>query len=114
MLGIAKIESWMPVVRACQIGTRHHGLGLAGLKWKSCSALRLNNGRNGGFAIHFDDSQQLPTRAPHFESADILPLDAIRNSQAEPHHGAVPAGDFGGTLQGHAAFPLQNFSTPLR
>ena len=57
MLGIAKIESLMPVVCACQVGACHYRLGFARLKGKSSGALGLDDGGNRGLAIHLYDGQ---------------------------------------------------------
>jgi hypothetical protein len=55
VLGIAKIETLMPIVRSRKVGACHYRLGFTRLKGKSGGAFRLDNGCDGGFAIHFHD-----------------------------------------------------------
>src|SRR5258708_6407769 len=57
VLAIAKIETLMPVMRTRQVGAGHYRLGFASLKGEPSSALRLDNGRDRGLAIHLDDGQ---------------------------------------------------------
>jgi len=114
VFSIAKIKTLMPVVRARQVGARHHRLGFARLKGESGRALRLNDGRDRGLAIHLDNGQQLRAGRPHFQPSDIFPRRSTRHRQAKMRHGPVASAHLGRPRKSKHAFALKDFRVSLR